>query len=125
MSQKKQALIAIGALFFSLSFFFDGLSGRDSPIYGEVLLHLAVYWWYYEDYRERSFAPGLLQSAVVLALPHLGLPIYFVRSRGWQHGLRAILVAGLAWVAFMGLAVGGEYLGQQLAPAAGAGELSR
>ena len=76
---------------------------------------VVLFWWYHVDKQERNYRAGPLMNGGVLALAIIALPVYFIRSRGWQKGAIAI---GLA-LAFLGatlvLSELGEKLGELLA----------
>src|SRR5262245_48189456 len=57
-----------------------------------VLFAGATYWWYVVDKRQRSFVAGGVQNISVIFLSIIGLPVYFVRSRGWLKGISATIV---------------------------------
>ncbi len=53
----------------------------------ESLLSLVpLYWWYYLDKEQRKFSTGVVQNLAVVAVALIGLPVYFIRSRGWKKG---------------------------------------
>jgi hypothetical protein len=53
----------------------------------EVMLSAyAIYWWYVLDKRERQFRAGTFQNMGVAVFTLVGLPVYFIRSRGWLRG---------------------------------------
>jgi hypothetical protein len=69
-----------------------------------------VYWWYHADKAERSYRAGPLMNGGVLVLAIVALPIYFARSRGWKKGA----LASLGALAFLGLTLGLEELGERI-----------
>jgi hypothetical protein len=91
-------------------------TGRVDPFssYGlaEMALSLVVlFWWYHVDKAEHAYQAGKLMNAGVLLVAVVALPVYFIRSRGWQRGTRSIALA----LAFLGLTLvlgeAGEWLG--------------
>ena len=73
-----------------------------------------LYWWYFLDKDERRFSTGVVQNLAVIAVAAIGLPVYFIRSRGWKGGA---VITGLAfgfWVLLLSLAWLGEVLGVAL-----------
>ena len=70
------------------------LTTANTYMLAEVLLSAyAVYWWYVVDRRERNFRTGIFQNIGVAVFTLVGLPIYFIRSRGWGRGALATLGA--------------------------------
>jgi FtsH-binding integral membrane protein len=96
------------------------LTGRVEP-FGkfdlvESLLSLVpLYWWYYLDKEQRRFSTGVVQNLAVVAVAVLGLPVYFIRSRGWKQGGIATALALAFWAVLVGLGLLGEKLGLWLA----------
>ena len=80
-----------------------------------VLMAYAVYWWYVLDKRERAFRAGTFQNMAVAVFALIGLPIYFIRSRGLLRGLAAIGLATLAFICISALAYFGEVAGRAIA----------
>jgi hypothetical protein len=70
-----------------------------------------LFWWYHLDKADHDYKAGKLMNAGVLLLAVIALPIYFIRSRGWQRGARAIVVAALFLGATFALSELGERLG--------------
>src|SRR4051794_14852208 len=73
-----------------------------------------LFWWYHLDKADHDYQAGKLMNAGVLLLAVIALPIYFIRSRGWQRGARAIVVAALFLGATFALSELGERLGALL-----------
>jgi hypothetical protein len=95
------------------------LTGRVEMFSTYGLLETAVslvmlFWWYHLDKAEHNYQAGKLMNAGVLLLAVVALPIYFVRSRGWRQGARAIGVAALFLAATFLLGELGERLGAVL-----------
>jgi hypothetical protein len=81
----------------------------------ETLLSLVVlFWWYHLDKAEQHYSAGKLMNAGMLLVAAVALPIYFIRSRGWKRGARAIGVAALFVAGTLALAELGERLGAAL-----------
>jgi len=96
------------------------MTGRVEP-FGkfdlvESLLSLGpLYWWYYLDKEQRRFSTGVVQNLAVIGVAVLGLPVYFIRSRGWKQGGIATALALAFWAVLVGLGLLGEELGLWLA----------
>jgi len=73
-----------------------------------------VFWWYHVDKRVRDYRAGPLMNGGVILAAIIALPIYFVRSRGWQRGALATLAALAVFAITLGLGELGEWLGRQL-----------
>jgi hypothetical protein len=91
-------------------------TGRVDPFssYGlaEMALSLVVlFWWYHLDKAEHAYQAGKLMNAGVLLLALVALPVYFIRSRGWQRGTRTTAFALLFLGATLALGEAGEWLG--------------
>ena len=67
-----------------------------------------VYWWYHADKAEQGYRAGPLMNGGIILAAIVALPIYFVRTRGWKKGA----LASLAALAFLGLTLGLEALGE-------------
>jgi hypothetical protein len=81
----------------------------------ETLVSLVVlFWWYHLDKAEQNYSAGKLMNAGMLLLAAVALPIYFIRSRGWKRGARAIGVAALFVAGTLVLGELGERLGAAL-----------
>jgi hypothetical protein len=72
-----------------------------------------VYWWYHADKAEHDYRAGPLMNGGIIVLAIVALPIYFVRTRGWRKGA---LASGAA-VAFVGVTLGLEALGEWIGAA--------
>ena len=75
---------------------------------------VVLFWWYHLDKAEHNYQAGRLMNAGVLLLAVAALPIYFIRSRGWRRGARAIVLAALFLGATFVLGELGERLGTLL-----------
>jgi hypothetical protein len=75
----------------------------------------AIYWWYVTDRRERNFRAGTFQNMAVAAFTLVGLPVYFVRSRGWIHGLIATAAALGIFACVVALSYSGQATGRVIA----------
>src|SRR3954470_20251458 len=51
-----------------------------------------LFWWYHLDKADHDYQAGKLMNAGVLLLAVIALPIYFIRSRGWKLGGRALVL---------------------------------
>jgi len=81
----------------------------------ETLVSLVVlFWWYHLDKAEQNYSAGKLMNAGMLLVAAVALPIYFIRSRGWKRGARAIGVAALFVAGTLALGELGERLGAAL-----------
>jgi len=81
----------------------------------ESLLSLGpLYWWYYLDKEERRFTAGVVQNLAIIGVAAIGLPIYFIRSRGWKDGAIVTAQAFGFWALLVGLGWLGELLGAAL-----------
>lgn len=116
---KAAALTTMAALSFAMPAIERAMTGRVELLssYGlaETALSLiALFWWFHLDKADHHYQAGRLMNAGVLIAAVIALPIYLVRSRGWQRGGIAILFA----LAFLGvtLALGeaGEWLGARV-----------
>jgi hypothetical protein len=111
------ALLAFAAFLFPM--LERALTGRVELLSGfgvaETLVGLAaIYWWYHVDKAERQYRAGPLMNGGMVALTIVAMPIYFVRSRGWKHGLTATAVAIAVYAVTLGLETLGERLGSAL-----------
>ena len=113
---KPLALVMLGVLSFVAPLAERWATGRVDPFssYGlaEMALSLVIlFWWYHVDKAEHAYQAGKLMNAGVLLLAVVALPVYFIRSRGWQRGTRTIALA----LAFLGLTLvlgeAGQWLG--------------
>ena len=73
-----------------------------------------LFWWYHLDKADHDYQAGRLMNAGVLLLALVALPIYFIRSRGWRRGARAIAFAALFLGATFVLGELGERFGTLL-----------
>jgi hypothetical protein len=80
-----------------------------------VLTAYAIYWWYVLDKREGKFRAGTFQNIGVAVFALVGLPVYFIRSRGWGRGSVAIGVSLCVLICVMLLAYLGELAGRAIA----------
>src|SRR4051812_44889026 len=69
-----------------------------------------VYWWYHADKAEHGYRAGPLMNGGIILAAIVALPIYFVRTRGWRKGA----LASLAAIAFLGLTLGLEAVGEHI-----------
>lgn len=100
----------MGAIFESV------LTGRVEPfgkfeLVENLLSIMPLYWWYYLDKEERRFRTGVFQNLAVIGVAAIGLPVYFIRCRGWKGGAIATAWAFGVWGSLMGLGLFGEKLG--------------
>ena len=72
-----------------------------------------VYWWYHADKAEHGYRAGPLMNGGIILAAIVALPIYFVRTRGWKKGG----LASLAALAFLGVTLGLEALGEWIGEA--------
>jgi GNAT superfamily N-acetyltransferase len=94
------------------------VTGRIEPFgnfaMAEVFVSLApIYWWYHEDKRETQYRAGPLMNGGVIAFAIAALPIYFVRSRGWNRGS----LYSLWFVVAVGVTFVLEWLGEEIGTA--------
>ena len=81
----------------------------------ETIASLVVlFWWYHLDKAEQRYSAGKLMNAGMLLVAAVALPIYFIRSRGWKRGSRAIGIAALFAAGTLALGELGERLGAAL-----------
>ena len=76
---------------------------------------MAIYWWYYLDKRQIEFRTGAFQNIAVVILTIVGLPVYFIRSRGWKIGGISTLKAFGFFIVMNILSVVGEFAGHEIA----------
>lgn len=83
----------------------------------ETLVQLVlIFTWYHLDKAERSYPAGKLMNAAILVVAMIAIPVYLVRSRGWQQGTLAIAVATVFVGALYVLERLGEQFGAALSP---------
>ncbi len=115
---KAAALIALAAISLVMPALERAMTGRVDLLstYGIVetaLSLIALFWWFHLDKAEHNYRAGKVMNAGVLIFAAIALPIYFVRSRGWQRGGIAIAWAAVFLCVMFGLEEGGEWLGAQ------------
>lgn len=121
MSGKKLYALGLLALISFLGATLEAaLTGRVEPfgkfeLVESLLSILPLYWWYYLDKEERNFQTGVFQNLAVIGVAAIGLPVYFIRCRGWKDGAIATALAYAAWGVLVGLGLVGEKFGLLLA----------
>jgi hypothetical protein len=120
MKAKALALAILAAISLVAPIVERAATGAVDPLSGyglaETALSLIVlFWWYHLDKAQHHYQAGKLMNAGVLVLAVIALPVYFIRSRGWKRGARAIAVALLFLAATFALGEAGEWLGARLA----------
>jgi hypothetical protein len=124
MKPKTLALVLIAAVEFASPLVESVATGRVSTVSPFALAGLALevvllFGWYHMDKEEHGYAAGRLMNGGVLLVAVVALPIYFVRTRGWRGGGRAMaLAAAFVLLTFL-LGEAGEWLGARLAGALG------
>ena len=118
---KAALLLSLAAISFIAPLVEQAATGHVEPFSSYGLAEAAVslvllFWWYHLDKAEHAYQAGKLMNAGVLVLAVVALPIYFIRSRGWQRGTRAIAVALLFLGATLLLSEAGEWLGARVVP---------
>ena len=113
---KAAALMVLAAISLLSPALEMALTGRVEMFSTYGLLETAVslvvlFWWYHLDKADHNYEAGKLMNAGVLLLAVVALPIYFVRSRGWRQGARAIVLAAVFLAATFVLGEIGERLG--------------
>lgn len=117
MAGKKLYALALLALISFLGAVIEAaLTGRVEPfgkfeLVESLLSIMPLYWWYYLDKEERQFQTGVFQNLAVIGAAVIGLPVYFIRCRGWKGGGIATALAFGTWGALIGLGLVGEKLG--------------
>lgn len=117
--EKLYALGILALIAFGVALLEATLTGGVEPFgrfeLAASLLSLGpLYWWYYVDKEQRRFEAGVIQNLAVIGLAAIGLPVYFVRSRGWRAGGVVTVKAFGFWVVLIGLGWLGEVLGVAL-----------
>jgi hypothetical protein len=84
-------------------------------LFDVVFFTAATYWWYLADKKQRNFKTGGTQNIAVVFLTLIGLPVYFIRSRGWLKGILATIMAVLVFVGLGTLGLLSELAGQKIA----------
>jgi hypothetical protein len=116
---KALALIMLAVLSFIAPLAERWATGRVEPFSGYGLAEMALslvilFWWYHVDKAEHAYQAGKLMNAGVLLLAVVALPVYFIRSRGWQRGIRTTALALLFLGVTLALGEAGEWLGAAL-----------
>ncbi|HET7362717.1 MAG TPA: hypothetical protein VFJ70_04000 [Burkholderiales bacterium] len=116
---KALALIALAAISFVAPLAERWATGRVEPFSTYGLVEMAVslvvlFWWYHVDKAEHAYRAGKLMNSGVLLLAVIALPVYFIRSRGWQRGMRTTALALLFLGVTLALGEAGEWLGAAL-----------
>jgi hypothetical protein len=70
-------------------------------------LNVALLGWCYIDAEERTVAISGLLGFLLLFIAWIGVPWYFIRSRGWIGALKAAFGLGLFGIWFTGLLIAG------------------
>jgi hypothetical protein len=115
VTPKRAALLALALLSFAGPLVERWVTGEVEP-FGRYELAVTLisipflFWWYHVDKREHGYQAGPLMNGGVLALAIVALPIYFIRSRGWQRGMVTTLLAA----AFFGLTLVLGELGERV-----------
>jgi hypothetical protein len=120
MKGKHRALLMLGIVSFVLPLgemvIFKHSPPSLSYMLTEVVLSAyAVYWWYVLDKREREFRAGIFQNMGVAVFSLVGLPVYFIRSRGWLRGAAATAAALGVLICVVLLTYLGELAGRAIA----------
>ena len=120
MKGKHRALLMLGIVSFVLPMGEHLIFKRSAPplsymLVEVVLMAYAIYWWYVLDRREREFRAGTFQNMGVAVFALIGLPVYFIRSRGLLRGSAAIGVAIFVFICISFLAYLGELAGRAIA----------
>ncbi len=113
---KPLALVMLAVISFIAPLAERWATGRVDPFssYGlaEMALSLVtLFWWYHVDKAEHAYQAGKLMNAGVLLVAVVALPVYFIRSRGWQRGTRTIALALVFLGVTLVLGEAGEWLG--------------
>jgi hypothetical protein len=116
---KATALVLLAAIALVSPALEMAMTGRVEMFSSYGLVETAVslvllFWWYHLDKADHGYQAGRLMNAGVLLLAVIALPVYFIRSRGWARGARAIVAAALFLGATLALSELGERLGALL-----------
>ena len=116
MKPKTLALVLIAAIEFASPLVEKVATGGVSMTSGFGLAALAaevvlLFWWYHVDKKEHGYRAGPLMNGGMLFMAAVALPIYFVRTRGWRRGGRAIALAAAFLALTLLLGEAGEWLG--------------
>jgi hypothetical protein len=119
ISPKALALVLMAALSFASPLVETLARGRVEPLsafgFAELFASiLLLFWWYHLDKAEHGYERAYVMNAGVLLMAVIALPIYFVRTRGWRRGVRAIALAGAFVLFTFLLGEAGEWLGSRL-----------
>jgi hypothetical protein len=120
MQPKTLALVLMAAVSFASPLVETLARGRVDPLstYGFAELFssmVLVFWWYHLDKAEKGYERAYIMNAGVLLMAVIALPIYFVRTRGWRRGGRAIVLAAAFVLFTFLLGEAGEWLGGRFA----------
>ena len=125
MRRSKHIALGLLALVSFLGPFAEALVTGNVEPYGkwelaETLVALVlIFWWHHVDKAEHGYRAGPLMNGGMLLAVIVAMPIYFVRSRGWQRGALATAVALAVIAVLLGLGEAGEWLGKKTGPALG------
>jgi hypothetical protein len=104
---------------FLLPFVINVAAGRhgssDGGLVATILFIILVYQWYSLDRRARRYDSSPFLNLAVMLVAIVGLPVYFVRSRGWKGGLAASALAFAVLLVSVALSAAGMWAGQALA----------
>lgn len=120
VGKKMYALLLLALISLLGAILEAALTGRVEPfgkfeVVESLLSIMPLYWWYYLDKEEWRFRTGVVQNLAVIGVAAIGLPVYFIRCRGWKGGAIAAALALGVWGLLMGLGLLGEKLGLLLA----------
>ena len=118
MMTKRRTLVLVLAIMFvgaiAEAAFWPERGNQQLALAQTVLCAIFIYWWYHLDKAQRGFRAGILQNMGVAVLSVIGLPVYFVRSRGWRQGAIAILWSlGFMAIVFA-VVIAGFLIGRQV-----------
>src|SRR5436853_5998257 len=116
---KAAALLTMAALSFICPVIERAMTGHVELLSGYGLAEtgitlIALFWWFHLDKAEHGYRAGKLMNAGMLVVAAIALPIYLIRSRGWQRGARAIAAALVFLGLTFGLGEAGEWLGARV-----------